>query len=54
MFFKHAPHDIFIDVDAEGLSDLLSNARAAEPWITPFHLNDGANQLWRRAFRAGL
>ena len=26
MFGKHAPHDIFVDLDAKGVSDLLGDA----------------------------
>jgi len=30
---EHATHDIVIDVDAEGMGDLLGAARTAEPGV---------------------
>ena len=30
---EHATHDIFVDVDAEGMSDLLGDAYTAEPGV---------------------
>ena len=38
---KHAAHDILVDLDAEGMSDLLGDAHTTEPGVAAFHLNDG-------------
>ena len=41
---------VFVDVDAEGESDLLSNSLAAPSAIAPFHFNDRIDQFFGRAF----
>ena len=47
---EHAAHDIFVDLYAKGVSDLLGDAKAAEHRIAPFHLHDcRANHDWHRA-----
>ena len=32
---EHATNDIFVDLDANGVRDLLGDAQAAEAWIVP-------------------
>ena len=51
---EHAAHYIFIDVEAEGVSDLLGNTLIAELGITPLQINNGFNELYGRAFRPGF
>ena len=51
---EHAAHDIFIDVNAEGESDLLGDAQIAELWIASLHINNGCDELRRGAFRSGF
>ena len=41
-----------IDLDTEGERELLSDALIAESWVATFHLEDGVEQLGRRAFGA--
>ena len=33
---KDTSHDIFINIGAERLVDLLGDSRAAEPWVASF------------------
>ena len=54
MFGKHAAHDIFVDLDAKGVSDLLGDADTTELRIAVLHLDDGRDELRGRAFRARL
>src|SRR4029453_12270188 len=45
--------NVFVDVHAEGESDLLGNALAAPGAIAAFHFDDRADQLFRRSFGTG-
>ena len=54
VFGKHAPHDIFVDLDAKGVSDLLGDADTTELRIAVLHLDDGRDELRARTFRARL
>jgi hypothetical protein len=54
MYGKNPADDVFIDVDAEGESDLLSDSLATPGWIAPFHLDNRVDQLFRRSFGARL
>ena len=54
MRVEDSPHDILINLNAEGIGDLLGNPRTAEAWIAPFHLDYETNQFWLRTFRAGF
>jgi hypothetical protein len=38
---EYATNDILVDLDAEGLSDLLGDAHTAKLGIAPLHLDDG-------------
>jgi len=49
---EHAAHDIFIDVDAEGVSDLLRDAQIAELGIASLHFDNGCDELRGGAFRS--
>ncbi len=46
VFFQHHPSDkILIDLNTEGIGDLLSDPRASKARITLLQLDDGADQL---------
>ena len=54
MFGKYAPHDIFVDLDGKGVSDLMGDADTTKLRIAVLHLDDGRDELRARAFRARL
>ena len=54
VYGEHAPHDIFVDLDAKGVSDLLGDADTTELRIAVLHLDDGRDELLGRPFRARL
>ena len=54
MFCKHAAHNIFVDLHAEGIGDLLGDAQVAELGIAVLHLNNGCDELRGRAFGSGF
>jgi hypothetical protein len=54
VYRKHAAHDIFVDFNAKGVSDLLGDSDTTELRITVLHLDDYRDELLGRAFRAGL
>ena len=45
MLREYPTHNIFVDVDAEGVRDLLGDAHAAETRIAPLHLDDGRDEF---------
>ena len=49
---EHATHDIFVDLDAKGVRDLLSDAQAAESGVAEFHLHDCRDEFRGRHFGA--
>jgi len=51
---EHAAHDIFVDLYAKGVSDLLGDAQAAEHGIAPFHLHDCRDEFRGRPLGPGL
>src|ERR1019366_7351406 len=51
---EHAAHDIFVDLYAEGVRDLLSDFRTAEARIAPFDLNNCGDEFSRWSFGAWL
>ena len=51
---KHAANDILVDLDAEGMRDLLGDAQVAELGIAGLHLDDRRDDFQRWPFRAGL
>jgi hypothetical protein len=51
---EYAAHDIFIDLDAEGIRDLLGDTDATESGIAALHLDDRHNELGRWTFWARL
>ena len=42
---EHAAYDIFIGVEAEGVSDLLGDLHTAELGIAPFQFDDCRNEF---------
>ena len=54
VYGEHASHDIFVDLDAKGVSDLLGDADTTELRIAVLHLDDGRDELLGRALRARL
>ena len=54
VFRKHAANDIFVDLDAEGIRDLLGDPHVAETRIAPLHLDDGRDEFRGRTFGTGF
>jgi hypothetical protein len=54
MLGKDAADNILVNLDSEGVSDLLSHSHAAETWIAPLHFDDGRDELGGWSFRTGL
>jgi len=46
------PNNTLVDVDAESLRDLLSDAGTTPAGITTFHCNDGFDEVFPRSLRA--
>jgi hypothetical protein len=42
--------DVLIDLNPEGESDLLGDARTSPGWIPPFHFQDSIDELLGRTF----
>ena len=51
---KYATHDILVDLDTKGMSDLVGDADTTELGIAVFHLDDSRDELLGRPFRARL
>ena len=51
---KHAANDIVVDLDAEGIRDLLGDPHVAETRIVPFHLYNGRDEFRGRTFGTGF
>ena len=54
MLREHATYDIFVDLDAKGVRDLLGDAQAAEARIAPLQRDDGGDEFRGGPFGAGL
>ncbi len=54
MIGKDTSYEIFINVSAERLVDLLRDPWTAEPWIASFTLDDGLDEFGGRTFRLWL
>jgi len=48
MVSENPTDDVFVDLNAEGESDLVGNPLAASCAITPFHFNHRVDQVSRR------
>jgi hypothetical protein len=51
---EHAANDIFVDVDAESMRDLLRDAYTAEPGVAALQFSDRRDEFRRRTFGAGF
>jgi len=51
---EDAAHDIFVDLHAEVVRDLLRDAHTAETRIAPLHLDDRRDEFRRRTFGTGF
>ena len=51
---EYTANDIFVDLDAEGIRDLLGDPHVAETRIALLHLNDGRDEFRGRTFGAGF
>ena len=51
---EHAANDIFVDLDAEGMRDLLGDAHTAEPGIAALQLDDRRDEFRGRTFGTGF
>jgi hypothetical protein len=49
VYCENPADHVFVDVDAEGESDLLSNSLAAPGAIPPFHFDDRIDQFFGRS-----
>ena len=54
MLREDAANPIFVDINAEGMRNLLRDAHTAKLRIAALHLDDGRNEFGGRAFRTGL
>src|SRR6266404_1984448 len=54
MHSQNPPHDVLVDVEAEGQSDLLGNSGTAPGRITSFHFKDGIDEFLCRSLRPRL
>jgi hypothetical protein len=51
VYSEHASHDIFVDLNAKGVSDLLGDADTTELRVAVLHLDDGGDELLGWALR---
>jgi hypothetical protein len=51
---EHAANDVLVKLDAEGVSNLLGDAHAAEPWIAALQLDDRRDEFCGRTFGTGF
>ena len=54
MLREDATYDIFVELDANGVRDLLGDAQAAESGKAAFHLQDCRDEFRGGPFGAGL
>ena len=54
MLREHAAYDIFIDIEAEGVSDLLGDLHTAKLGIAPFQLDNCRNEFGGGTFWTGF
>ena len=50
---EHPADDVFVDIDAKGVRNLLCNAGTANAGVAAFELDDRVNEFLRRPFWAG-
>ena len=54
VFGNYTAHDVFVDLDAKGVRDLLGHVHATEARIAPLHLDDSGDELRGRSLGPGL
>ena len=54
VFGEDSTNHIFVDLDGEGMRDLLGDPHVAETRIAPLHLNDGRDEFRERTFGTGF
>lgn len=47
---ENSPHDVPVNLDAEGVRDDQRNTGAAEAWVSAFEFDDGIDEFLRRTF----
>ena len=53
MFREHPADDVFVDIDAKGVRNLLCDAGTANAGVAAFDLDDRVDEFLRRPLRAG-
>ena len=53
VFPEHPADDVFVDIDAKGVRNLLCNAGTAKAGVAAFELDDRLDEFLRRSLRAG-
>ena len=53
VFPEHPADDVFVDIDAKGVRNLLCNAGTANAGVAAFELDDRVDEFLRRSLRAG-
>ncbi len=53
VFRQHPADDVFVDIDAESVRNLLCDAGTANAGVAAFELDDRLDEFLRRSLRAG-
>jgi len=53
VFREHPADDVFVDIDAKGVRDLLCDAGTANAGVAAFDRDDRVDEFLRRPLRAG-
>ena len=53
VFPEHPADDVFVDIDAKGVRNLLCNAGTANAGVAAFELDDRLDEVLPRSLRAG-
>src|SRR5713101_8552146 len=53
VFREHPADDVFVDIDAKGVRNLLGDAGTANAGVAAFELDDRVDEFLRWSFRAG-
>ncbi len=52
VFREHSADDVFVDIDAKGVRNLLCDAETANAGVAAFDLDDRVDEFLRRSLRA--
>ena len=47
---QHSPNNIFVNMNIEGVRNLMGDTLIPKSRISMFHVDNGRNQLWSRAY----